>query len=521
MKLKALKHTTLGLIGLLIPYISILAACADSIVGLKIIIVYTGIIVACIGLLSFIYNKTIYVGLLIIFQTIYNVSAFIDLSYYLIFNTRLTTSALYIMGESNINESWEFLTMYLKPQLIAVLLLFFIGLILGTIITIKYFKRIRLLLNSFYTFKYITIITSFFAICGSVLLRNNFAFYVTTNGMYIFIQEKRMLERLEITSTGNYKDVVHKSSKYQETYVVVIGESTTPTHMGLYGYYRQTNPLLKNKISELKIYTNVRSPHAYTIGSLSKALTLGDYDDPAKMYNSSLIQLFNSAGFYTYFISNQAPIGKYETTVTLTSKISNNSFYTNMERAINKARPDSVIFEPLKMALKAPNDKKFIMVHLMGTHTAYSKRYPEEFNRFTTTPKTQFNHKLAHNTINEYDNAVLYNDYIINHIIDLVNESNSKSFVLYFSDHGEDVYETINEARHAESSATDPMFKVPFIIWQSEKYKRTMTDLCINEERKYNLEDVIFTIADLSNIQFNRFDPQKSIVNSAFKEIGQ
>lgn len=521
MKLNTLKYTTLGLFGLLIPFISVLIACADSLVGLKIICVYSGIIAACFGALSFITNKTIYVSFLCIFQIIFNVSAFIDLSYYLIFDTRLTTSALYIMGETNVNESWEFLTMYLRPELIFILLIFLIGIILGTTITIRHYNRIRIFFNSTNSFKYLIIITSIVSVCGSVLLRNNFAFYVTMNGMCVFIEEKKMLEQLEITPNGNYKDVVHNSSSDQETYVVVIGESTVSTHMGLYGYYRQTNPLLKNKIEDLIIYNNVKSPHAYTIGSLSKALTLGDYDNPVKMYNSSLIQLFNSAGFYTYFISNQAPIGKYETTVTLTSKVSDKSFYTNMERAINKARPDSVIFEPLKLALNAPNEKKFIIVHLMGTHTAYKKRYPKEFNRFNSTPETQFNHKLAHKTINEYDNAVLYNDYVVNHIIDLVNESNSKSFVLYFSDHGQDVYETIDEARHAESSATEPMFKIPFVIWQSEKYQKSMAELYIDEERKYNLKDVIYTIADLSNIQFKRFDPEKSIVNCCFKETDE
>ncbi|MBL4708585.1 MAG: sulfatase-like hydrolase/transferase [Flavobacteriales bacterium] len=102
---------------------------------------------------------------------------------------------------------------------------------------------------------------------------------------------------------------------------------------------------------------------------------------------------------------------------------------------------DEVILEPLQKAINNKKSKKLIIVHLMGTHIRYKERYPEAFNKFNTTPKTKFNHDLAHKTINSYDNAVLYNGSIVYSIIEQVKKQNkSSSYVLYLSDHGEDVY---------------------------------------------------------------------------------
>ena len=58
----------------------------------------------------------------------------------------------------------------------------------------------------------------------------------------------------------------------------------------------------------------------------------------------------------------------------------------------------------------------------MGTHVAYKNRFPPEYNVFHKQPITKFNHESAYQIINDYDNAILYNDYIVNSIINKVND---------------------------------------------------------------------------------------------------
>nr|NQU93694.1 sulfatase-like hydrolase/transferase [Bacteroidota bacterium] len=182
---------------------------------------------------------------------------------------------------------------------------------------------------------------------------------------------------------------------------------------------------------------------------------------------------------------------------------------------------DDKVIEPLKQVLLEDAKNKFIVIHLMGTHFNYSNRYPPEYDIFKTKPVTKFKHDLAYKTINEYDNAMLYNDYIINSIIDEVSRTDTESFIIYFSDHGEDVYETLNAANHYEANGTKPMFDIPFILWLSENYKSTENSFVWDTERKYSLESIIHTIADLSNITFAGYNPDESIVNPSFKEINR
>jgi heptose-I-phosphate ethanolaminephosphotransferase len=282
--------------------------------------------------------------------------------------------------------------------------------------------------------------------------------------------------------------------------------------MGIYGYYRETTPLLNKRKNQLKVFQQVISPNVHTIPALGKILTLENTKDLSKKYNQTLVQLFNASGFKTYWLSNQAALGINETSTRRISKISQSDFFTDGNLL------DEVLLPQLKKILNDKCSKKFIVLHLMGTHGAYNKRYPSKFEVFKSKPQTIFPSELAYKSINEYDNAILYNDFIVDQIINQIEEKNTYSSVLYLADHGDDVYQSINTACHNEDRATKPMFDIPFIIWMSKKYKEDRQDLTFNTKRKYNSESLFHSVADLANIDFPRFDATKSIINHSFLE---
>ena len=111
-----------------------------------------------------------------------------------------------------------------------------------------------------------------------------------------------------------------------------------------------------------------------------------------------------------------------------------------------------------------------------------------------------------------------YNDHVLDKMIQLVRETNSSSYLLYLSDHAEDVYRTRNLAYHADAEATKPMYDIPFILWRSSHYHARQSDsLIIDASRKYMIDDLIHSIADLSGVQFNQFEAHRSIFNKAFR----
>ena len=67
-----------------------------------------------------------------------------------------------------------------------------------------------------------------------------------------------------------------------------------------------------------------------------------------------------------------------------------------------------------------------------------------------------------------YDNATLYNDAVMGHIFDLYRNKNA--VVVYFSDHGEEIYDYRDQrGRHVSYAPSADMLRhqneVPFVIW--------------------------------------------------------
>jgi heptose-I-phosphate ethanolaminephosphotransferase len=259
--------------------------------------------------------------------------------------------------------------------------------------------------------------------------------------------------------------------------------------MSLYGYSRKTNPLLENIKNELLIFNNVISSDLQTSPSLKKALTFANSEFPGYYYQKpSIIEIFNALNFHTSWIDNQ--------------------YYR-----LDDKSPD------IYMKI-AGLSKEF--VNLMGSHLPYKIRYPDSFSKFTGVNgiSSKVKDQLKMNQveiINEYDNSVLYNDFVISSIINLVKGKGGLSYIIYFSDHGEEVFDEKVYSGRSFDNITPDMCQIPFILWLSDEYKK-QRPLNINLERSYSIEDVIHTILDLSFINQADYDSTRSLVSDYFTE---
>ncbi len=441
---------------------------------------------------------------------------FIKLAFYYNFDAQLSASAFYLLFETNTNESSEFLNFYINtPLLILFLILSFAAILFVLNAKIKFLKYHSVAKRfAFFVFAILLSSLIYWKLSNENVLFKTVASY----NEYITFKElfKNDLAQERSKFMG---DAI--SSKIEQTYVVIIGESTSKTHMQIYGYARNTTPKLSKIKDSLLVFTDVITPHTHTITALDKILTLKDLKNPDKKDNTSLVQLANQAGFYTYWISNQRPVGMYESIPSLIGKAAQNTIFTNSKDYTNYVY-DAKILPELEKALSSLHKKKIIFIHLMGTHSGYKKRYPKEFNVFTDSKniKTTNNSSVAISRINQYDNANLYNDYIVSEIIKRVKNKNTNSYVLYFSDHGDEVYDTLDFCGHNEWRGTKSMHEVPFILWLSEKYKRenpNVKNWKNYTNRSYLLDDFAHSFAELSAIKFSELDTVKSIFNTNFK----
>lgn len=443
---------------------------------------------------------------------------FIKVSFFILFNARVNASTLYIIFETNKAETIDFLDYYLNYKVfvlgvILIVLFYFISKCISEIIV----NKSSLSLKS--KFVFIVIITlCFYAINSRFSYENLIVKSILTYKDYSDIQAKL---KTELAKPINTKFDVSNTLNVPRTYVVVIGESTTKEHMSLYDYYRPTNPLLTSIKKELLVFNDVISSNVHTIQALQKALTLSDIVKTHPNKNISIVQLANMAGFDTYWVSNQKPVGINETNVTLISNAAKQKEYLSSENFENEIYDENVL-KSLTTILNDSSKNRLVFIHLMGTHSSYNKRYTQTFNVFNDKPKSEFElNAKAISRINHYDNAVLYNDYVIFNIIKKVKSKKLNSYVMYFSDHGEDVYcSSKTLLGHNEFYGTKPMYEVPFVFWQSEAYKllhnnRYNQKSIINTP--YILEDFIHSFSDISDIYFDSFEKEKSIFNNAFK----
>ncbi len=458
------------------------------------------------------YFQKLYHLMMYIFLTLI---AFIETSYFFLYQNVISSSAIFIILETNSNEVLEYVSAFLnKLGFIIAFTLTPIIVVVTAIIKLNASLLIRLNIKTGIIY-FLSLIFLFSLVKITRLAKYNLM-YTTFKSYIIYTNEMNKYEQLVFEKRGGAFSNVEHHDKDDELYVIIIGESNNKHHMSLYEYYRETNPLLNEIKSELLIYNNVICPHVNTISSLSKVLTLGNYEMPEKKTKGAIFQLFNKAEFKTYWLSNQQPIGMYETGITKLTKSANNRFFLNSLSNKKKSPYDEMIFPILENILQEKAGKKFIIIQLLGSHVDYSNRYPQNFNIFVDTPQSLFNNENAFNQINAYDNSLLYTDYIIREIINRVRSIDTKSYVLYFSDHGEDVFYSTNKAFHAEGFKSKYMYEIPFVLWRSQKFIDDSTNFVFDINRKYMTDDLIYSIADLSKIRFDEFDAYRSLFNNKF-----
>ncbi len=306
--------------------------------------------------------------------------------------------------------------------------------------------------------------------------------------------------------------------------VLVLGETARRDYHSLYGYTRETNPKLSKRKS-LAIFKDAISPANATVLSLSTILYMSTAQDRTLFYTTkSIISLANAANYQTYWFSAQARFGKNEATTGSTGIEADQSFFINTGNSILRTY-DGKLLPYLSSSIAQQHDKKFIVLHLYGSHLAYYKRYPKAFRKFTGIAAGFEKHSVyTQQKINEYANSILYTDFILDSVIEQLDKQKQAACMVYTSDHGEYLADNINNdfTGHGYPLPHRPEVEIPLIIWCSDTYQqkhpKKWRAIMANVDKKTNTEDLFFAIADLLDIDFKLMKKNRSIVNSNYQE---
>lgn len=464
------------------------------------------------------------------------------LGYYVIYGQEFSQSVLFVMFETNANEAGEYLSQYFSLKMIVAVLAY-------TLVTIFLWTRLRPVYLPI-VWRWVIPVGLLYGliinpiIINSVIndkpLNNTFnslasrmepaAPWQFITGYYQYRQQLTEMDKLlsknnQLPPLSNFKD---SSGNLPRTLVLVIGESTQRGRMSLYGYPRETTPgldQLRNTDPQLTVFNNVVTSRPYTIEVLQQVLTFADELHPdLYLTQPSLMNMMKQAGYKTFWITNQQTMTERNTMLTVFSKQTDKQYYMNQQRTQSAREYDTNVLEPFKKVLDDPAPKKFIIVHLLGTHIKYKYRYPENTGVFDGN-KQNLPAGLSSEeaeTYNDYDSAQHFNDHVVTQLIKDYKSTDPNGFLLYFSDHGEEVYDTPPHQTQGrnEETPTRHMYTIPFIIWTSPSWQAAHPrDLTQDINRRYSSSHLIHTWSDLAGLSYQGYDATRSITNPNFVEI--
>ena len=427
----------------------------------------------------------------------------------------LEADSLLAIFQTNFSE----IKAYLLEQNIALwsLLSFFILLILSALSVL--FLKLRTPHPNFKILGVSVVFLIYFI--TSVFFKLNQCFLLNlSGGVYETLQsfkeyEKNKEERFK--RLESLKNILN-TNQTDGLYILVMGESLTRAHMSAFGYPKQTTPWLDEKLNKegTVIFKNAYSNHSHTVPSIQYAFSSqNQYNglDLSKAY--SITEIARAAGFDVYWISNQQKFVKNDIPLAVMAQAANHQKFINehVGATVMTTYYDDKLAEYFP---KIENGRKSLIIfHLMGNHAVYKDRYPKSFAQF----------KSSKAKVDEYDNAVLYGDYVLSKLYKKAEEHPDFMGFIFLSDHGED---PDNGLAHDSSKFTYQMAQIPLVMIFSnqwlEKNQQTFDALKANQDAYWTsdlLYDCLVNIFGIQNVPNteDRFDISSPSYNMPYEEL--
>ncbi len=445
-----------------------------------------------------------------------------NLSHYFIFKQPMSNNVVLAIFETNAKEAFGFVKEYTNIWVISLL-------IMTIAIFVVYFKSLKI--NGMdKNAKYFPFFQKLFLLLFvASSIEGRFTIYAKHKRQTIpsfllssYMDFKDELEVLRIKRNRKiveFKNIKSLFGNQKQTFVVVIGESASREHYEIFGYNRKTNPLL-SKRKDIYSFYNVKSPHGQTLLSLKKVLTFASFDDMSLLYTKgSMVNYFKDAGFKTFWLTKQENLSKYST---YTNVVAHEADIYEDRQQVEKLAGEkaenndySLIYR-LEKALADKANKKVIFLHLDGSHSPYDEHTKKGYTPFTDNQKYSIFDKHRQK-MDQYDNTIVLNDLLLNTIIEILKKQNDISYMVYFSDHGEDATNDSDTCFcHYESHPKrELLLTIPFITWVSPKYESFRPDFVNSFNKKlgtaYNTQHLIHSVMSLSGLSNPDIEKSKSI----------
>lgn len=282
------------------------------------------------------------------------------------------------------------------------------------------------------------------------------------------------------------------SCQYSSPHIVlIIGESFSRHHSQQYGYFMPTTPRQKKRQQQGRLvrFTDVVAPWNLTSFVFKNTFSTHLVGQKGEWCDTPLFpQIFRAAGYHVTFLTNQFLPKAGEAVF----DFSGGFFLNNPElsRKLFDTRNkqlhtyDEGLLADYDALQKHQTQHNLTIFHLLGQHVTYRQRYPRDrqyFNADDYIDSRPNLHPKHRRILSDYDNAIRYNDSIVDQIIQRFEKEDA--IVIYMPDHGEECYEEDRGffcRQHSTKVDYDLAryeFEIPFWIYCTRRYVKNHPDL--------------------------------------------
>lgn len=310
-------------------------------------------------------------------------------------------------------------------------------------------------------------------LAGSYLSRRNYSAWLHLYPVNVFYNIVLAVDRSHATADYQRTSAgftFHARPSHvngtREVYVLVIGETARAYSFGLYGYGRDTTPLLA-RTGGLVVFKDAVTQSNTTHKSVPMLLSAASAEDYDVIYREKgIITAFREAGFHTTFVSNQRPNHSF---IDIFGKEADD--WRFIREQVN--RYDDEMLTVVRDVLGRKRPKELIVLHMYGSHFNYRERYRPGDAVFRPDTASEARTSNREQLLNAYDNSIRTTDRFLSRLIRELDGSGAASAMLYTSDHGENIFDDDRKLfLHASPIPSYYELHVPLLVWMSPSYEQ-------------------------------------------------
>ncbi len=446
---------------------------------------------------------------------------FTYVGYYFITHSLISINMLLALAQTNVAETMEYIEVNIPyAELFAggLALLIFAWLVFHTS-RFSFHRTLPVSRTTWWVMAFLFCVNVGLCCLSIGATRLAHVYYETYETLHSFSDFQRMVEKRRRMHIKDEATAQALRNAPDGIYVLIVGESLNRDHMGVYGYHRDTTPFQTAAAADPNyiFFNHAYSCYTQTVQVLTEALTeKNQYNHMDLVDAYSIIDLAREAGFRTTWISNQSRYGVWDTPIGAIGSACDDQYWINQYIGTDVITKDyDSVLVPYLRRVDPENRRQLVVVHLMGSHVSYWDRYPSEFYHW---PRDMTKERTTAEVMNdEYDNSVLFNDYVVEGIMNEAVNYLKADGVLYFSDHGEQVAE---RPGHNADQFDYTMVHIPFWIYTSDDYQRAhrseMRTMWDRRNMPFSNDMVYDTFMGLMGLTAAHYDSTADILSEDF-----